>query len=89
MRPTNTVVKPVYGNGWMTYPGGTSRNVPASFEIDAAPTDAPAGIIKTTDHEFEGAIAVLTPRHDPPSGFYNIEVKRGTTLLAVGYAQFT
>lgn len=80
-------VEPTYGNGWIFAATGQLRDTPSPFDLNLAPTQTRIGIIVTLGHEFEGALATLTPRHIEPDNQFNIEVTRGAAALAIGYAR--
>lgn len=79
-------VEPVWGNGWLSMPNDETRDVPKRFEIEMAVPKSGMGRVVTSGHEFEDAVIKFSPRHISNSRHFNVQVGRGDTLLAVGYA---
>jgi hypothetical protein len=80
-------VEPIYGYGWVTASDHQTRDVPSVFDLNLGLGETLCGTVLTPGHEFEGALVLLTPRHTEHQGLFNVEVKRGVTLIANGYAR--
>jgi hypothetical protein len=87
MNPLIAIIEPIYGNGWVSYPDEQSRDTPPSFAIDFTGREKHSGVIVTANHEFERAVVSLTPRYAEPTDIFNVEVRRGSTVIARGYAR--